>query len=111
MRASSIRATARALTATLVAVLLVLVGSFGTPAAAAPILVDCGSGGDLAAALAAAPPGATIVVQGTCVGNFTLAKDVTLRGQSGATLDGNGSGTTLAVDSTVVAVIYRLTVT
>ncbi|MET7616113.1 hypothetical protein [Streptomyces sp. NPDC005408] len=52
---------------------------------------------NLQTAINAAAPGATIVVGGTCVGNFTVNKSLNLVGFGGATLNGNAAGTTLTV--------------
>ena len=60
--------------------------------------VNCRSGADLQAAIAAAPPGGTLVIRGTCVGNFVIDKDLTLKGgRPKATLDARGSGTVLTI--------------
>src|SRR5436190_639140 len=75
----------------------------GGVARATPILVDCGTGADLQAAIDAADVGATLEVSGTCVGNFVIDKTLTLEGPlSKATLDGAGTGTTLRIDSGTV---------
>src|SRR5262245_60258678 len=60
--------------------------------AAGPTAVDC-STTDLQAAIDTAAPGATLAVKGICRGNFTIGKDLTVRGQGNAVLDGQGSGT------------------
>ena len=88
----------RRLAAAGVSCLLVL--SLAAPAVAAPPdLVDCRSNPDaLAPAIAAASPGATIVIRGTCVGNFVVDKDLVLEGVGGNPgLDGQGSGTVLLI--------------
>lgn len=52
----------------------------------------------LTTAINAANAGDTINVYGTCVGNFTVAQDLTLSGQgNNATLDGGGAGTVLHI--------------
>ncbi|HXJ63852.1 MAG TPA: hypothetical protein VNN79_08870, partial [Actinomycetota bacterium] len=66
------------------------------PASAAPIHVHCPQD-DLAAALADAPYGATVQVTGTCTGNFTVDKNLTLAGAPSAKLDGGGTGRTLLI--------------
>ena len=49
-------------------------------------------------AITAAAAGDTINIYGTCYGNFTVSKDLTLRGQGkNATLDGNKQGTVLHI--------------
>jgi nitrous oxidase accessory protein NosD len=62
-----------------------------TPASAA-LAVHCPAD-NLQAAINAAPPGSTVNVSGTCIGNFRIKKDLTLRGP--ATLDGGGSGSVI----------------
>jgi hypothetical protein len=83
---------------------LVLTGSLAlttaTPAAASPPAITVHCPGDLQGAINNAAPGSTLVVDGTCVGNFYIWKDLTVVGP--ATLDGNGAGLTLSVTGTVV---------
>lgn len=77
---------------------------------AGPSVVDCtASTSALQPAIDAALPGETLDVSGTCVGTFTVSKNLTLEG-AGATLDGGGGGTTLTVYSGEVKVI-GLTIT
>lgn len=67
-------------------------------AVAATTLVDCRTGADLQAAIDAADPGDTLVIRGTCVGNFVVAKKLTLAGLgTSATLDAGGSGSTVVI--------------
>lgn len=83
----------------------------GVGASAAPsTAVDC-STTDLQAAIDSAAPGATLAVKGTCSGNFTIGKDLTLRGQGNAVLDGQHSGTTLTVASGAAVQLAGLTIT
>ena len=70
-------------------------------AAGAQVTVHCPTG-DLQAAINNAPPGSTIQVDGTCVGNFNMWKGTALTVDGPATLDGNGAGLTLQVTGTVV---------
>jgi hypothetical protein len=44
-----------------------------------------------------APTGSTIVLSGTCHGTFVVSKDLTLKGNPTATLDGGSGGSTLTV--------------
>ena len=82
-----------------------------SPAWAGPT-VNCSGGGDLQAKITAAPPGSTILVEGTCRGNFVIkGKALTLRGNPSATLDGMASGHTLAVTTNNVLHLVHLTVT
>ena len=54
-------------------------------------------------AVDAAAAGDVLTVKGTCVGNTTVSKDLTILGKNKkATLDGNGSGTVLTVVPTIV---------
>ncbi|MCC5479874.1 hypothetical protein [Streptomyces barringtoniae] len=92
----------------------VAVGLLGTSpvAVAQPTMVDCDANpGALQPALIAAAPGATLRVRGTCIGNFTLAKTVTLVGLRNAVLDGNHAGTTVDVRAGVQATLRNLVIT
>jgi hypothetical protein len=75
-----------------------------TAPAAAPIKVHCPVD-NLQAAIDTAPAGATIHVSGTCTGNFTIAKDLTLVGTGAATLDGNFAGRVVFIPDGTVATI------
>jgi hypothetical protein len=92
------------------AILFVPSGPF---AQAATLSVNCGTGGDLQAKIDAAASGSTILVKGTCFGNFQiLGKGLTLKGNPTATLDGNDLGRTLFVSAAGKAVhLVGLTVT
>jgi hypothetical protein len=57
---------------------------------------------DLQGAIDNAPPGSTIQVDGTCVGNFNIWKGTALTVFGPATLDGNSAGLTLHVTGSVV---------
>jgi hypothetical protein len=78
------------------------------PAGASPtsITVHCPAD-DLGAAIYAAPAGSTLLVDGTCTGNFYIDKDLTLSGP--ATLDGGGVATVLNVMAGTV-VLNNLTI-
>ena len=76
---------------------------------AAPTTVHCGTE-ELQTAIDNAATGATLRVGGTCVGNFTIAHDLTLRGLRGATLQGNG-GTVVTVSQDATVVLSNITVT
>src|SRR4051794_24180129 len=74
--------------------------------------VEYKSASALATAITSAAAGDTVNVWGTCVGNFTLAKDITLQGKgSGATLDGNQTGRVLNITTGTNATIRGLTIT
>jgi hypothetical protein len=65
----------------------------------------------LTTAITAANAGDTINVYGTCVGNFALAKDITLQGKGkNATLDGNQQGRVLTINGGTTT-IQGLTIT
>jgi hypothetical protein len=96
-----------ALSFVVVAALLALVP--GTASALAP--VHCDAGGNLQARLDAAPPGATLLIDGTCEGPFTVGKDVTIQGHPTAALDGGQLGTTLAVNTPHVVHLAHLVIT
>ncbi len=82
-------------------------------AQAATLSVNCDTGGDLQARINAAASGDTILVKGTCVGNFQIAgKSLTIKGNPTATLDGNDVFTTLSINALGNSVRLRgLTVT
>ena len=98
----------------IVATALLFVG----PAGAATVTVNCPSG-DLQGAIDSASPGTTIVVNGTCYGNFRIDGtnannfgQLTLQGGSPrATLNGRGVSTTLAVFNGANATVRNLTIT
>jgi hypothetical protein len=83
----------------------VVVCTGATPGlAATQSTVDCGSGGNLQAAISAAKPGTIISVSGTCHGTFTVGKNLVLKGVSAAVLDAQHAGTTLTVTAGKVRV-------
>ena len=95
------RATA-ALVASSVSIAAVAAGATGLAgAAASSCWARDGSSGagtsNLAAVLAAAKPGDTVNMRGTCIGNFTITVPMTLAGTVGAVLNGGGTGTALTV--------------
>jgi hypothetical protein len=51
------------------------------------IAVDCDHGADLQSAINSAKPGSVLAITGTCVGQFTVAKSLTLKGVSAAVID------------------------
>ena len=81
-----------------------------TAAAATSTKVDCSSA-SLQTAITNAAPGDKLLVTGTCVGHFTIDKDLTLLGQGTAVLDANGGGSTLQVDPGTTASVSSLTIT
>jgi hypothetical protein len=77
---------------------------------AAETSVDCGAGADLQAAIDAAPKGAILDIAGTCVGSFTVSRNLVLRGMRSGVLDAQGRDVTLTVTKGHVR-LSRLTVT
>lgn len=100
----------RALTAVAVAGAIGLLGA--APASAGHrAVVNCkGNGSALRTAIAGASSGVTLRVKGTCVGPFTISKDLTLIGVKGAALDGNYAGSTVEVTANVRVRLTNLTV-
>ena len=49
-----------------------VIGGEVPASATTPTVVNCNTGGNLQTAISAAASGATIVVHGTCTGNFTI---------------------------------------
>jgi nitrous oxidase accessory protein NosD len=66
---------------------------------------------DLQTAIDDATPGTTLAVYGTCAGNYTIDKNLTLLGHGNAVLDGQDSGTTLTVSAGATVGVAHLTVT
>lgn len=80
--------------------------------AATTIAVDCTANSSaLASGLAIANDGDTLAIQGTCVGVFDLAHSLTLVGSGGATLDGQGAGTVLTIESGQAVAVTNLRIT
>lgn len=78
-----------------------------TPAPAGPagLEVDAGGGGELQSRLAAASPGATVVVgPGTYRGPLVIDRPVTLAGQGRPTVDGGGAADVVVVRSPGVVI-------
>jgi hypothetical protein len=79
--------------------------------ASAATAVNC-STTKLQRAIDSASPGDTLVVSGTCSGSFTIGKNLSLKGQGSAVLDGQKGGTTITVSSSGANVtLATLTVT
>ncbi|MFL5796628.1 MAG: choice-of-anchor Q domain-containing protein [Actinomycetota bacterium] len=80
------------------AVVAATVGSglvVATPALATNV-VNCASSA-LQPKINGATPGSTLLLKGTCVGNFVVDRNLTLKASPAATLDGDQQGTTLTV--------------
>src|SRR5436309_2071719 len=80
------------------------------PAWASTVHVDC-SKQKLQAKINAVPAGSTLLVSGTCVGNFILRKRLTLQGSPEATLDGDQTGSTLALTGSPTVHLTKLIIT
>src|SRR4051812_39143464 len=78
--------------------------------AGATTTVSCGSQ-NLQAKINAAPAGSTLLVKGTCVGNFVIGKSLTLQGNPTATLDGNQASHTVLISGTHTVHLANLTIT
>jgi hypothetical protein len=100
----------RRATAAAVIVLVPLVALVATPAAAGTITVDC-SKQSLQARIAAAAPGSTLLISGTCTGHFSLHKNLTLQGAPHATLDGSQTGRVLTITGKPTVHLIGLTIT
>ncbi|MER6919829.1 hypothetical protein ABT314_12545 [Streptomyces spiralis] len=99
------------LAATALAATTAVAGLVGAvPAQAAPVtLVRCPAQ-NLQTAIDSVPAGSTLLVSGTCTGNFTIDKNLSLVGL-GATLDGNRTGTVVTVAAGVRAQLTNLRIT
>jgi nitrous oxidase accessory protein NosD len=106
------RPTARGPAALAVLVSATLAALVVPPATAfaATINVNC-STQSLQTKIDSAPGGSTLLITGTCIGNFILDKNLTLKGNPSATLDGNDSGTTLTAPSTHTVHLIALRIT
>jgi hypothetical protein len=69
------------------AVLAVIGFVNGSALGSGSIAVDCAQGANLQTAIDAAKPGAVLAISGTCIGTFTVAKNLTLKGVSAAVID------------------------
>ena len=94
---------------TLVAGFALLALFAAAPAGAATIHVNCANA-NLQNKINAAPAGSTLEIDGTCKGQFTVAKSLKLVGDPKGTLDGNGGGPTLTLTGGNVELAH-LTVT
>lgn len=106
------RISATVLLATALTSLWLVVGAL--PAGAATIDVYCPPYGadNLQTAITGAAPGSTLAIHGTCTGNFTVNKNLTLQGvTAGASLNGNAAGTTLTVSTGATVKIQTLAIT
>src|SRR5215211_3583792 len=67
-----------------------------SPGFAATMAVNCNTQ-ELQQKIDAAPASTTLLLSGICYGNFHLDKNLTLKGNPSATLDGNDLATTLTI--------------
>jgi fibronectin-binding autotransporter adhesin len=86
------------------------VAALAPPALSATINVNCNTT-NLQTEIDSAPPGSTLLIKGICIGRFTVDKNLTLRGNPAATLDGNDSGPTLTAPDTRTVHLIALTIT
>ncbi|MFL5798923.1 MAG: choice-of-anchor Q domain-containing protein [Actinomycetota bacterium] len=100
----------RAIAAVCSAAMMLAVVALATPAQAATFTVDCSSQ-NLQTKINAAPAGSTLLIKGTCLGSFLVDKNLTLKGNPSATLDGNDAGTTLTAPSTRTVHLIALEIT
>ncbi|MFL5798919.1 MAG: choice-of-anchor Q domain-containing protein [Actinomycetota bacterium] len=107
---SFVRARRSVLAAFTSSAVVVAVIALASPAQATTITVNCSSQ-NLQTKINAAPAGATLLIKGTCIGNFLVNKVLTLKGNPSATLDGNDSGTTLTAPTTHTVHLIALTIT
>ena len=79
-------------------------GFVSAASAASTVTVNCARGGDLQGAIDhAGTSDTTIVIRGTCHGNFVVPTEdlgaLTLQGTPGAALNGQGTGAALSIDA------------
>src|SRR4051794_27875900 len=101
--------------ATLVVVVWVIVAGAPSAVAKPPSCAVSNQGnhkdyGSLQAAVTAATPGDTLKVKGTCIGNTSIDRDITLEGAGNPTLDGNAQGRVLTIAGGTTT-IRHLTIT
>jgi hypothetical protein len=81
----------------------------GVNAAPSIVSVNCATQ-SLQTAINGATAGATLAVSGTCVGQFTVSKSLTIEGKPKATLDGNLAGTTLLITGSPTVRLQSVTI-
>jgi DUF971 family protein len=96
-----------------VCLLAALAGYSAGAAQAATVSVNCAPFGsdNLQTKINAASPGDVLSIKGTCTGNFTISKNLTLQGSPSATLNGGGGGQTVMIPSGKTVALTNLTVT
>jgi fibronectin-binding autotransporter adhesin len=100
----------RGASALLVAMLVAGLVVVGQSASASTIDVNCATQ-SIQAKIDAASGGDTLLVKGICVGNFFLAKSLTIKGNPTATLDGDDAGPVLSITGTHTIHLIGLSVT
>src|SRR5438445_1936662 len=109
----SARPRVSAVVALMAVVSLALLG-VGAAGADATVAVNCVADSTALATALASPSltdGTTLAITGTCTGSFEIAHSLTLAGSGGATLDGHGVGTVVAVDAGETVSVSGLTIT
>jgi hypothetical protein len=105
-----VRAASRLAVGLLALTVVSVAGLLSALPASATTTVNCDTQ-NLQAKIASAPVGGTLLVKGTCSGNFVIDRDLTLKGNPSATLDGEQAGTTVAVNTPHVVHLVGLSVT
>jgi len=82
-----------------------------TPAAAATQFANCDDGDSLQAAIDAADVGGAVIAQGTCIGVFRIAKDLSLFGFFSVTLQSNSGSSTVSIAGDVTVTVENAVVT
>ena len=100
----------RAAGLTLSMIVAAIVVAAPAPAHAATIAVDCAHV-DLQQKIDSAAAASVLAIKGTCVGNFVVGKNLTLKGSPTATLDGNDAGRTLTITGTRTVHLIGLEIT
>ncbi|HEX3825499.1 MAG TPA: choice-of-anchor Q domain-containing protein [Mycobacteriales bacterium] len=80
------------------------------PADASVRTIACNDGGNLQSALDATASGGTVKVSGVCLGNFAIAKNVTIVGSPSAVLDGGYSGAVLDIAPSLKVTLSQLSI-
>jgi len=88
-------------------------GATAVNCGATPVGVAVGAPTNLQIAIASAAPGSTVIVSGSCTGNFTINKNLVLEGQpsSNPVLNGNGSGVVLTIQAQANVLVAGLVIT
>jgi fibronectin-binding autotransporter adhesin len=93
-----------------VSAFVVAAAGIAAPPAAAATSVDCATQ-DLQQQIDAATEGATLLVKGTCSGNFTIGNPLTIKGDPHATLDGQSIDSVVHITGTPNVRFVDVTIT